>query len=126
MTPDLSDLWQPTSYVLVVEERTCGCGATYTSPNHRPQLQMRQLRTGATRLVSLSPNEHPPQHLPRAVHRCVTELDVCPSCFLTAARQDGLFPVSKYEKPPRPSREKLDPNAPKSITIDDFIDWSEN
>jgi hypothetical protein len=83
--------WHATAVVLVLEERECTCGRTYTCPSHKPQLQLDLARQ--RKLGDIPPGEPLPYWLPRRLKRIRTYTRVCACCWHTDdERQLDFFP----------------------------------
>jgi len=102
--------WQPTAVVLVIEERECTCGRTYTCPSHSPNLELTHERK--TKLARIPRDENISyEHLPRRLKYISTPTRVCAECWtIYDGDQLDLFPRK------RPRRSYVDPTQPQPHT----------
>jgi len=73
--------WLPLELVMIVEQRTCRCGATHEVPS--PAIFLREQAPGTTnlRMQRLNGGDIPPI-LPPVLEYVAVTCPICPSCFI--------------------------------------------
>ena len=117
----LSAQWKPFCLVLLVDNRSCGCGEKYVCPN--PELMLEVVsRSGATRMVTVSRLDIHELTVPRILREVHTECHRCPKCFEPEPDGRPERPQVKFD-----GRSNLDASAfrrkgaTKNVELSDFL-----
>lgn len=101
---------------LLIDERTCACGALYTCPNPRLSLQtIRRDSNGHARSYMTPWSGAIPEGIPCARHVIHSALEICPSCFVEVEGPiDAVLPQKDL---PLAARTPLPTRAPRAPLV---------
>ncbi|MAH50152.1 hypothetical protein CMI37_30305 [Candidatus Pacearchaeota archaeon] len=115
----LGSRWVTTARVLLVEDRTCRCGASFSAPSKHTFVRQERLDvTFHSERVVRFEGQFVPPYCPYQVEHAVVRLESCTDCFVQreAYSQREMFPEFQAFPPlPEPEPEIDEKPAKKAV-----------